>query len=63
MQVLHLLRKVAREENNERNSIHGGKVRQEEHDLLPEMRKKDYELEQEKMRFVRIREKQEDKGL
>ena len=58
-QVLRLLRKVARGCKNERHTINGREVRQEEHDLLQALRQKNNELAQRKVRFLWFWKKQE----
>lgn len=40
--------------SNERNTFDGEEVRQEEHDILPEMRKKDLQPEQGYLLFMRF---------
>jgi len=48
---------------NERNIFYGGEVRQEEYDLLQALREKDFELEQDEMRLMRLREERQAEGL
>ena len=48
---------------NERNTFNGREVRQEEHDLLPEMRQKDLQPQQEQVRVMRVRQERKDEKI
>ena len=59
MQVLRLLRKVARHRGkNERHTFNGQEVWQEEHDLLQALRQKNFQLRKRQMQLLWFWEKQ-----